>query len=208
MKVFKHLMVIASICAMSVPAHAQIVGIPVGRDAAPGMAGEMRASGNITIGDDINLYGGRFAYNIMDEAFIFGDLGILDPDRGDTGFGLQAGGQLTLPVHDAPLDFAVRGTLGYASLDQDERGFSVDIDIISFSAAGIVSHTIDEMFSVYGVLGLAYWRWDFSPGGSDSETEIMVGGGATVSLNPQFGLYGEVVIVDDPWFTFGGTFRF
>ncbi len=216
MKKIKGLLVFASVCAMTAPVHAQVFGIPVGRDAAPGMAGEMRASANITIGDNLNLYGGRFAFNVLDEAFVFGDLGIVDPDRGDNGFGLQAGGQFTLPLQlDVPLDFAVRGTLGYASLDQKEQGVDVDIDIISLSAAGVISHTIDEMFSVYGVLGLAYARTEFSASvegfsvsSTDSDTEIMIGGGATVNLNPQFGLYGDLLIVDDPWITIGGTFRF
>lgn len=184
---------------------AQVLGLPVANDAAVGNTGDMAVSGGVVIGDDWNLYGGRFSYNPMNELEVFGGLGIVDPDRGDSGFGIQGGAQYALNLGDFPLDVGLRGTVGYANLDQDFGPTTVDIDIWTVTGGAVISHSIDEMFSLYGLLGLAYSRFS-SSGYSDSETDPALGVGLLLSVTPQFSLYGEVMHIDDPWFGFGVRF--
>ncbi len=187
---------------------AQFYGLPVGTEAAEGHFEDMSASGGIVIGEHFNLYGGRFSYRLYDQVKLFGDLGGIDPDRGDMGYGLQAGVLYTLPpLPDLPFDWAVRGTLSYASLDQRFRGDKLSVDIIGLTLGGLGSYRIDPMFAVYGYLGLAYNRFSVS-GFSSTETDPAIGVGGQVDLTPQFSLYGELMHVDDAWFGFGGRFNF
>lgn len=187
---------------------AQLTGLPVGTEAAAGRFEDMSVSGGIVIGESFNLYGGRFSYRLYDQIKLFGDLGGIDPDRGDMGYGLQAGVLYTLPpLPDLPFDWAIRGTLGYASLDQRFRGNKLSVDIFGLTLGGLGSYRIDPMFAVYGYLGLAYNRFSVS-GSSSTETDPAIGVGGQVDLSPQFSLYGELVHIDDAWFGFGGRFNF
>ena len=188
-------------------AHGQQFGVPVATDAASVTGGTMEVSGGLVLGDDINLYGGRFTYHLAHDFSLFGDLGLVDVDKLDMGFGAQIGGLFLLPgIVGVPLDFGVRGTLGYGMVSDD-----FDLDFLSFSAMGIASYTIDEMFSVYGVLGFAYIREEISFGGSsstDSDTEPAIGVGALVNFVPELSAYIELIHIDDPWIGLGAAFRF
>lgn len=201
----RHFLAMLTACFMASQAHAQLLGLPVADDAAPGMAGDMALSGGIVLGDDINLYGGRFSFDALDQLTVFGDLGAVDPDRGDTGFGIQGGGLFSLRIPDFPADVALRGTAGYANIDQGSGRRSVDIDIWTVTGAGVVSHPINEMFSVYGVLGVAYTRFSTS-GHSDSEFDPALGIGALLSATPELSFYAEFMHIDDPWIGIGGRF--
>ena len=200
---------------LTLQAQAQVIGLPVGRGAEPGLTNDVIVSGGLVLGDDINLYGGRLAFNVLDDVFVFGGLGAVDPDRGDTGYGLQVGGQLTLPpIQNLLADVAVRGTLGYASLDQRFGGVKAEVDIMTLSLMGVISHRIDDMFTIYGVLGFAYSDTDVEArvegvrvSSSDSEFDPAVGVGVSVDLMPQLSIYGEVIHIDDPWFGIGAALK-
>lgn len=76
--------------------------------------GAMTTSGGIVVGDELIALGGRLTYNVLDEAMIFGDLGVILPSRGSPGFGIQAGGQYNLSLIDGIIvDVAPRLSLGY-----------------------------------------------------------------------------------------------
>lgn len=188
-------------------AHGQQFGVPVATDASRVLAGTFDVSGGLVLGDDINLYGGRLTYNLTDELSLFGDLGLIDADNLDMGFGGQGGALLRLPnLPDVPMDFGVRGTLGFGTISDD-----VDIDFLSVSALGLASYTIDETFSVYGVAGLAYIRSKVSFNGfssTDSDTEPAVGVGVTASFTPELSAYAEFIHIDDPWIGVGAKFEF
>lgn len=215
----KKLVFIIAICAVGLTGKAQMLGLPVAEDAASKPQGLLRASGGFVIGDDINLYGGRLTYGLAPELTVFGDFGLVDPDRGDTGWGVQAGGLMPLPVADLPFDLAARGTLGYASLDQEfrvrgwdpewphqPRRVKVDVDILTVNVGALASKPI-ERITVYGYLGLSYARLDVD-GHTDSETDPALGGGVLFPVNPQFSLYAELMHIDDPWFGIGARFGF
>ena len=189
-------------------AQAQIAGLPVADTAARGMIGDMTVSGGLVLGDDLNLYGGRGGFHVLNELSIFGDFGIVDPDRGDAGFGLQAGSLFTLPpIPDLLVDFGLRGTIGYANLDQRFNGEKVGVDITTVTAGGVASMAVDEILSVYGFLGLAYIRTSAS-GFSGSDTEPALGIGALVDFAPDLSVYAEAMHVDDLWIGMGLRWRF
>jgi len=208
------LLKITSVLAMSMfamVAHAQQFGIPVATDASPVMPGTFDASGGFVFGDDVNFYGGRFNYNTTEELSVFGDLGLIDIDDLDMGFGLQGGVLYRLPeIQDMPFDFGVRGTLGYGAVSDD-----LDVDYLTFSVMGLASFTIDEMFSVYGVLGLAYVRQEvsgriegFRVSVTDSDMEPAIGVGVLANFTPEIAAYAEFLHVDDGWFGLGAKFYF
>ncbi len=192
-------------------AHGQQIGLPVATDASRVVGGTFDVSGGIVLGDDVNFYGGRFNFNVTDELSVFGDLGLIDIDRLDMGYGAQGGVLFRLPEFpDIPLDFGVRGTLGYGMVSDD-----FDVDYLTLSALGLASYTIDEMFSVYGVLGLAYVRQEisgrvegFSVSATDSETDPAIGVGVQVKFMPEMSAYVEFIHIDDPWIGLGAKFKF
>lgn len=191
------------------PVQAQLTGLPIGTDAAPGHFEDMSVSGHIVIGENFNLFGGRFSYRLYDQIKLFGGLGLADPDRGDMGYGLQGGVLYSLPpIPELPFDVALRGTLGYASLDQRFGGRKFSISITGINVGGLASYRIDDMFAVYGYLGLAMNRFSGSGGVSSTETDPAIGVGAQIDLSPQISLFGEVMHIDDAWFGFGGRFNF
>lgn len=206
MKTFKLLSVII-MSLMAVHAHGQQFGVPIATDAATLTSGMMNVSGGLVIGDDINLYGGRFAYNLAHDFSLFGDLGLIDADKLDMGVGAQVGGLFLLPgIVGVPLDFGARGTLGYGRISDD-----ADLDIFSLTGMGVASYAIDDMFSVYGVLGLAFIRTKVSFGGSsstDSDVEPAIGVGLLVNITPEISAYAELLHIDDPWIGIGAGFTF
>ncbi len=192
---------------MATYAHGQQFGVPVATDASPAVGGSFSASGGIVLGDNVNLYGGRFTFNMTDELSLFGDAGLVDADNLDMGFGVQGGALFRLPEFpDIPLGFGVRGTFSYGTISDD-----VDLDFMALNVMGLASFTIDEMFSVYGVLGLAYIRTEVSFRGfssTDSDTEPAIGVGVLANFTPEISAYAEFIHIDDPWIGIGAMFRF
>ena len=196
-------------------ANAQMAGLPIADSAVPLEAEMKRASAGFVIGDDFNMYGGRFSYGLADDFSVFGDFGFVDPDRGDTGWGIQIGGLYGIPVVDLPFDLAARGTLGYANLDQKFRVFdpatgrittrTFSIDIITSNIGALASTDVD-MMTLYGYLGLNYMR--ISNGGSDSEFDPAVGGGALFNATEQASIYLELMHIDDLWLGLGFRYAF
>ena len=206
----KKMMVLLMTSMLALPALAQMAGLPVAEDAGIRNPGQMQVSGGIVLGDDINLYGGRLTYGMSPELAVFADFGLLDPDHGDTGWGIQGGGLFALPIADLPFDLAARATLGYASLDQDFGPATVDVDIITVNVGGLISMPV-EMVTLYGYLGLNWARTEVSFRGfseSDTDTDPALGAGVLFPATPQLSFYGEVMHIDDLWFGLGARFAF
>ena len=178
---------------MAVPAMAQLAGLPIAGGAGAGQG--VQASGGIVLGDDFNLYGVRLALAPAPQLKIFGDVGALDPDEGDMGFGAQGGVQYTLPV-DLPVDLAVRGVVGMAAFDLDGG----DVTMLDLNGGLVVSKTI-EQFTPYGFVGLNYLdtEIDLDGGGevSDDETDLAVAGGVVFAVSEQLSFYAEIAHIDD-----------
>jgi hypothetical protein len=207
----KLIIIFLALFLFSGSASAHMLGLPVADGAVPLAQGAKRVSGGFVLGDDIDLYGGRFAYGMDSRLTIFGDFGFTDPDFGDTGWGIQGGGLYALPIADIPFNMAARGTLGYSTFDVRFHSFwdpargryrtrTASIDIITANIGAVGSKDFD-MLTVYGYLGVNYTR--FSNGGSDSELDPALGGGVLFHLNPQFSLYAELMHIDDPWVGLG-----
>lgn len=203
----------------AVPASAQLLGLPVAEGAAALEPGAMAVSGGITIGDNVNMYGGRFRMGLMEGMDIFADAGLLDPDGAKMGPAIQFGGKFALPL-DIPFDVAVRGALGYGMYDLkttagDFVAVSGDVDVLTINVGGVASMDID-MITVYGFLGLNHTRSKVtikmaglgSASGSHSDTDPALAAGAILKLNEQISLYAELAYIDDPFFSIGGGLSF
>jgi hypothetical protein len=186
----------------------QLIGLPIADGAAPAELGLLRASGGIVLGDDVNFYGGRVAFAPTDGLTVFGDLGAVDFDESgiDMGWGIQGGGQFTLPM-ELPVDVAVRATAGMAKSDIDGGG---DVTWTSLNGGVVASKAID-MLTPYAYVGLHYLKAEAKAGGhkhSEDDTEPGLGAGVLFAVNEQISLYGEFIYIDDPYFGVGGRFRF
>ncbi len=185
-------------------------------------AGLMRVSGGITMESDINLYGARFTYGVVDDFAIFGGGGLADPDRMDSEPFFQVGGQYKLPVEDLPFDLALRGAFGISSWEDSWRinggrvKTEIDIWFLNFGALG--SKELD-MVTVYGFAGLSYMKIDVdatvtAPGfreshsDSDSETEPAIGGGVIFPLDEHISFYGELMHIDELFISLGARYQF
>ena len=202
------LIVFLAVFFLSATAYGNMAGLPIAGGAVPLSQGMKSVSGGFVLGDDVDLYGGRFAYGMDNRLTIFGDFGFTDPDYGDTGWGIQGGGLYGLKIAEIPFDLAARGTLGYANYDLNYpfwRSRNVNIDIVTMNIGAVGSKDFD-MLTLYGYLGVNYLR--VSNGGSDSEVDPAVGGGVLFNLNPQFSLYAELMHIDDPWIGLGLRYAF
>lgn len=192
---------------LAVPVMAQLAGLPIAGGAGLSQPGALNVSGGAVIGDDFNTYGMRLGYAVLDDLTLFGDVGVLDPDYGDTGWAFQGGGLVALPLKGLPVDVALRGSLGYAGYDV--RGG--DVRMMNLMGGVLVSKTI-EQFTPYAFLGLNYIDAEVKVRGhgkySDDETDLAIAGGVECALTEQVSLYGELVYIDDLFVGFGGRWRF
>ena len=211
----KGIFVLLVVLFFAVQANAQMAGLPIAGSAVPLEAEMKRVSAGFVIGDDYNMFGGRFSYGLANDISVFGDFGMVDPDGGDAGWGIQIGGLYGIPVGNLPFDFAARGTFGYASLDQKFRVFdpstettrsqTFSTDIITSNIGALASTDVD-MITLYGYLGFNYFR--ISNGGSDSEIDPAIGGGALFHATEQASIYLELMHIDDLWLGFGLRYAF
>ncbi len=216
-------LLIAVLCLMAVSSFAQFGGLPVA-DLATASKGQMIVGGGVVLGDDQNLYGGRFTVGLMDGLAIFGDLGLLDPDESqlDTEVCYQGGGKWQIPFKDVPVDLALRGTVSYVSMNQD----NVDASMLDFNGGVLGSKQINKPLAVYGYIGLSLNHTKVeadedlidpetgivvgrvSMDDTDNETDLAIAGGVMFSVTDDFSLYGEVAHIDDTFFGLGARFAF
>lgn len=174
---------------------AQLIGLPIAATASSQPLGTVAASGGIVLGDDLNLYGGRISFSPVNILAIFGDLGLIDPDVGKTGFAAQGGGLLTLPIRDLPVDVGLRATAAYAAFDIPGG----DLTMNTLNAGVLVSRDLNPV-SPYVFLGLNFADVTAKSHGykaSEDETDLALAAGLIVKLTTDFSLYGEVAHVDD-----------
>lgn len=199
-------------CLLTAAAFAQMAGLPVADTAVTLPRGAMRASGGAVLGDDLNLYGARLTRGMSDRMSAFGGAGMVDPDHGDSGWGIQAGAIYRLFL-DLPFEVAARGTLGYANVDQSFGIYDADVDITTFNVGALASKPMTAELSLYGYLGVNYTRSEVSADGSgikgsstdttDTETDPAFGGGMIFAVNEKLSLYGELMHIDDLWIGVG-----
>lgn len=185
--------------------YGQSFGLPIATSAEEGEVGDMAVSGGVMVGQHFIVLGGRYAHSLMDEAVAFGGAGILFPDRGDAGLGLQVGGQYTLPLIDEILvDVAPRVTLGYSRFDYRYRGHKDSVNVWMLTAGGVVSYALDEMFTPYAFIGINNARYSHRHyHGSRVQWDPALALGVLFHFAPGFSAYAEVMHVDDPWIGLG-----
>ncbi len=208
----KRLVIILLVCGMATPALA-FLGLPIADDANT-QVGDMRVTGSATFESDVNLFGGRFTYGVMDDMAVFGGAGIIDVDGADSEPYFQLGTQYKLPV-DAAFDLALRGAFGLTSFDDSHAGWKSEVDLWMLNVGALASMQIDHQFTIYGFGGISHQNWEYSfrsPYGrysdSGSDTELAIAGGAIYALDQNISLFGEISHIDDLFISIGARFDF
>ena len=191
----KTLLTTLAITLLAVPAFA-VLGLPYAEDAMT-QQGEMRITGGITLESDLNLYGARFSYGIMDGFSVFAGAGLFDPDLGDSELYLQGGGKYTLPL-DLPVDLAIRASLGYMSGDW--------FDLMTINGGVLASTAVNPMITVYGFGGLSHWRISPDRGSDNTENELALAGGAIFNLNENVSFFAELAHIDEMFISLGARY--
>ena len=203
---------LALMLVFAVPAMA-VLTLPIADDATtePGL---IRIGGGVTLESDMNMYGARFTYGLDHGIALFGGGGLVDPDGLDSEPFVQLGGQFQIPLDDVPFDLAVRAGFGYVSFSDSDFGGKADIDILNINVGGLVSYDLEPVI-IYGYGGLSYMRTEYEFrttdgkfSDDDSDTEPAFGGGVLFPVNQQFSLYGELMHIDDLFFSVGAQVNF
>ena len=204
------MVILSALMLISTVASAQFLGLPVATSAGSQPEGVMFAGGGITLGDDYNLYGGRFSVSPASFLTVFGDLGLIDPDDGEIGFAMQGGCVAPLPIEGLPIDIAARAAIGYTAFDIKGDGFKGDLTALSLNGGIVISHDFDQ-FTPYAFAGLQYTDATVKVSGhkaSDDDTDLAVAAGALVKLVDTLSLYAEIAHVDDVFFSIGVRYGF
>jgi len=137
---------------------------------------------------------------------LFGDVGLLDPDDGKTGWAVQGGGLVSLPKNGL-MDVGLRATVGYAGYDVKGG----DAKIMDVMGGVLISRKLG-IFTPYGFLGINYMDTDTKTHAdgkkSNNDTDVALAGGLELELTQQFSLYGELLHVDDFFWGLGARMRF
>ncbi len=192
--------IIAAVMSSLVATQAMaVIGLPYAERATT-TAGEMSVQGGITLESDLNMFGGRVNYGIMDGVSVFAGGGIFDWDHvRDSELYLQGGGKYTLPL-DLPVDLAIRGAVGYVSFS--------GANIMTINGGVLASADLDPMITVYGFGGLSHARTSVSHGRDSSDTELALAGGALFNITENLSLYAELAHIDELFISGGAKFRF
>ena len=191
---------------LAVPALAQIAGMPIAGGAGRLQPGTFTGSGGVVIGDNYNTYGVRGGIAVLANFTLFGDVGLLDPDDGKTGWAVQGGGLVSLPKNGL-MDMGLRMTVGYAGYDIKGG----DAEIMDVMGGVLMSRKLG-IFTPYGFLGINYMDTDTKTHAdgkkSNNDTDLALAGGLELELTQQFSLYGELLHVDDFFWGLGARVRF
>ncbi len=182
------------------PVFADAYGFANGRSANLDNLADLSVEGGLAFGDITNI-GARVNYKVNPDLMVFGDFASTDFDGG--GSGTSFGGGAFYQLRNVTLlentDFAVKGAYHLGSVDE------ADYSEISLDAIISGDQLSTTNLGWYGNLGLHMLRVevDFGFGSaSDSETELLIGGGVTGSLS--FGdWYAGIDIIDELFFVAG-----
>ena len=132
----------------TLPTAAQMVGLPVLDTADHRDPGRFELMPGASFGEEMDFFGARASYTILDELRGFLDLGRLQTEDKGENLALQAGGLCSLPGIDF-CDTALRATGYYANTDY--------LDIIGADLMLVASGEtlLDDLF-IYGGVGADY----------------------------------------------------
>jgi len=150
---------------------------------------------------DSQFYAGGglgFAKSNVDES----DSDIDDTDDSDLGFKLFGGYRINDSI-SAEVFYADLGEISQSGSFRSSK-IGVNIDIKSFGAFGVYSHSLSDILDVFGKLGLQRWTANatLSQEGADSVDDdddgigVVAGGGIRANLSSRFFAGGELELFD------------
>lgn len=203
----KSICVAFAILIMAVSAQAQFLGLPIADNASAPVMGETRVSGGVIAGND-QLYGARLMFAPLHRLALFGDVGVISPDKGRTSLAYQGGLKFTVPMKEhVPVDVAVRALWGYASYDLSGGG---ELTRNHFSGGVMVGRDV-SLFSPYAYVGLAVDQSETRAGGdrtSDSDVDPALAFGTLLRFTENFSLYAEFAFVENALLGVGARWTF
>ena len=169
------------------PALADALGFGNGRSANNDNLTGLSVEGGLSLGDDYTTIGARVNYKVTPDIVLYGDLGNVDIDAADSGFGWGVGVFYQLRNLEllSNTDFGVKASFHSVSVDIDNVfGGDVDFDVTEFTVEALISG--DQLSSTelgwyanagVHIIGVEVGSFD------DDDTEIGFGGGVTGSLS-------------------------
>jgi len=209
----KRLALVATLAALSAgSAHAELFGLLNGRSADPSTMSPLAVEAGIMTGGDFQNIGARVNYSVSPQLTVFGDFGLAEVDAGigSDADGNAFGGGLFFFLGDQQFlpQFDVAGKISYHIASLEFGGTDVDYNNLSLGA--LLSSP--EPFTEGGLKWYANAGFnridadiDVAGFGSESDTEILLGGGVVLPLGPGE-VYGGVDLVDS--IQFGAGFRY
>lgn len=216
----KKLIFVSLVCGWSLPVMAFLT-LPIADD-APTPRYSFQVTGMTTMESDMNLYGGRLTFGIMEGLSIFGGLG--QQDMADDVY-VQLGMQYTLPL-DLSFDLALRAAGGRTQLEVvDAPGFSLLKPVIWTYNIGVLGSTdlgnmnLDKV-TAYGLCGISHQKFetqhwtarskndDFRTIATESKTELAIAVGALYKVNTHISAFAEIAHIDNVYLSAGVSLGF
>lgn len=193
----------AAILALSLPAHAELVGLPVAETAALTDPGTLEFTPGAVMGNEMSFYGIRQEFSFIDSFRCFLDLGAIDFEKDTMDFAGSLGSMIALSG-DFISDLAIRPAFYYANTDS--------LNILGGSLALVSSdETLLNDLHLYGAIGLDFSQTeeDLPSGGKTITTEInpLLSLGLMYNFTPSIGIFVEGTYVTTPLVGFGIKLR-
>ena len=189
--------VMGLVMASALPAGGQIMGLPVAGGAAAMPAGDWPVSGGGVFNGEVNLYGARMACALRGGWMVFGDVGVMDLEGMDSGFGTQGGVVYTLPFR-WPVDVALQATTGWGGADS---GHGKEVALTTVNGGILISKLQENFLTPYGFIGANRLDSEVRPGRGASAVrtdmmDLMLAGGIAATPGDVLTVYLEAVYLD------------
>ena len=189
-------------------AHAELFGLPNGRSANPGNLPPLSVEAGFSTGGDYQNIAARVNYQLSPQLTLFGDFGLAEIGAGGTalnydGNSFGAGVFFHLADQQFLPEYDVAGKVSYHLANLEFAGTDLDYDNISLEALVSSENPLTAGGLMwYGNVGVNILNVDGGFGGSESDTELLLGGGVYLPAGPGQ-VYGGVDLIDDIRFGIG-----
>jgi hypothetical protein len=143
------------------------------------------------IDDEVGIYA-RLSYAFMENATVYGRVGVQDADHLDTQFAIGGGVQAAWALPQAR-DWAVGGSFDVLWWDA-EASNGADIDYTEIQIAPAVSYSVPQMRSLTPYAGLAF---DFVTGDFEEDDPVGILFGASFDLDKHWRMDAQMRLISE-----------
>lgn len=192
------LLTIGTIMSLAIPSMAQLAGLPLLDTADTRDPGKIEATPGGAFSENVNFYGMRTTFTILDELRAFVDFGSLDTREMGDSLAMQAGALYNVPI-TTYFDTAVRGAMYYSNTEH--------LDVLGGNLMMMFSdETLIDNLYAYSGLGLDMaQRTTYNNDYNEVNPAVAVGLSYKISQN--FWLFLEANHVDTLFVSTGLSIR-